>query len=126
MFILIYLTFKIKFKMRSLKIKSLKEGMVTAAEVKDRMGRTLLTSGQTITAQNLKTLKAWGIADVAIEDSAAPKKASQEVEEIEIKASPAIVKEQETLFKNSDRRHPAIAELYDVCLSRKVQMQLED
>ena len=42
--------------MKSLKIKSLRIGMVTVTEVKDRMGRTLLTSGQTITAQNLKTL----------------------------------------------------------------------
>jgi len=42
--------------MNSLKIKSLRIGMVTVTEVKDMMGRTLLTSGQTITAQNLKTL----------------------------------------------------------------------
>ena len=42
--------------MNSLKIKSSRIGMVTVAEVKDRMGRTLLTLGQTITAQNLKTL----------------------------------------------------------------------
>lgn len=112
--------------MKSLKIKSLKEGMVTGAEVKDRMGRILLTSGQTITAQNLKTLKAWGIVDVLIEDAETPGKVSQEVGELEVKASPAIVKEQETLFKYSDRRHPAIAELYDICLSRKVQLGLSD
>ena len=42
--------------MKSLKIKSLRIGMVTVTEVKDRTGRTLLTSGQTINAQNLKTL----------------------------------------------------------------------
>ena len=42
--------------MKSLKIKSLRISMVTVTEVKDGMGRTLLTSGQTITAQNLKTL----------------------------------------------------------------------
>ena len=50
--------------MKSLKTKSLRKGIVAATEVKDRMGRTLLPSGQTITAQNLKTLKAWGITDV--------------------------------------------------------------
>ena len=42
--------------MKSLKIKSLRISMVIVTEVKDRMGRTLLTLGQTITAQNLKTL----------------------------------------------------------------------
>jgi hypothetical protein len=112
--------------MKSLKIKSLKEGMVTAAEVKDRMGRTLLTSGQTITAQNMKTLKAWGVTDVSIEDSEIPKNVTKEQDDMDVKASPAIIKEQETLFKYSDKRHPAIAELYDVCLSRKVQLSLEE
>jgi hypothetical protein len=111
--------------MKSLKIKSLKEGMVTASEVKDRMGRILLTSGQAITAQNLKTLKAWGIVDVSIEESGAPKKASEKVAEMDVKASPAIIKEQETLFKLSDLRHPAMTELYSICLSRKVQQHLE-
>ena len=113
--------------MKSLKTKSLRKGMVTATEVKDRMGRTLLTSGQTITAQNLKTLKAWGITDVNIEDSRKPKQVSREVgERREIKASPAIIKEQEALFKYSDRRHPAVTELYNICLARKTQMHLED
>ena len=112
--------------MKSLKIKSLREGMVTATEVKDRMGRTLLTSGQTITEQNLKTLKAWGVTDVNIEDSRKPKKVSPEVgERREVKASPAIVKEQDALFKYADLRHPAIAELYNVCLARKIQARLE-
>ncbi len=112
--------------MKSIKIKSLKEGMVTAADVKDRMGRTILTVGQTVTAQNLKTLKTWGIVDISIEDSTMPKSDSQQEEVIDVVASPAIIKEQETLFKYSDRRHPVIVELYKVCLARKVQLQLED
>ncbi len=95
---------------------------MTATEIKDRMGRVVLNSGQVITAQNLKTLKAWGITDVNIEDSETPETVLPEVEEI--KASPAIIKEQEALFKYSDRRHPAVTELYDACLTRKVQMRL--
>jgi hypothetical protein len=112
--------------MKSIKIKLLQEGMVTASEVKDRLGRTLLTSGQTITANNLKTLKAWGITDVNIEDSNKSKDNLSAVDEVEVKASPVIIKEQEILFKYSDQRHPAVAELYSVCLSRKVQLSLED
>jgi len=113
--------------MKSLKTKSLRKGMVTATEVKDRMGRTLLTSGQTITAQNLKTLKAWGITDVNIEDSRKPKQVLRDAgERREIKVSPAIIKEQEALFKYADRRHPAVTELYNICLARKIQERLED
>jgi len=107
--------------MKPVKIKSLQEGMVTAAEVKDRTGRTLLAPGQTITAKNLKTLKSWGITDVNVEDSEMPEKVFSEEGKREVVASPAIIKEQETLFKYSDRRHPAVAELYNVCLARKGQ-----
>ncbi len=110
--------------MKSLKIKSIQEGMVTATDIKDRMGRILITSGKVITAQNLKTLKAWGVTDVHIEDSAMPEDSLQKTNEI--KASPHIIKEQEALFKFSDRRHPAVAELYDICLARKVQTGLDN
>lgn len=99
--------------------------MVTATEVKDRMGRTLLDSGQPITEKNLKTLKAWGVTEVNIESSEEPQKVLRK-EPATIEAPPAIIKEQDTLFKFTDRRHPAIAELYDVCLVRKVQMRQEN
>jgi hypothetical protein len=108
--------------MKSVKIKLLRKGMVTAAEVKDRMGRTLLDSGQLITEKNLKTLKAWGITEVNIESSEEPQRVLRK-EPATIEVPPAIIKEQDTLFKFTDRRHPAIAELYDVCLVRKVQMR---
>ena len=110
--------------MKSIKIKFIKEGMVTATEVKDRMGRTLLTEGQVITAQKLKTLKAWGVTDANIKDSKGSDEVVQEVDKII--ASPAIIKEQETLFKHTDRRHPAIAELYDICLARKVEIRQDN
>ncbi len=111
--------------MKSIKIKFVKKGMVTATEVKDRMGRTLLASDQPLTLQNLKTLKAWGITEINVKSPDEPKKNSKEGP-VTVKAPPEIIKEQETLFKYSDRRHPAVAELYDVCLARKVQMRQEE
>ena len=38
--------------MKLVKIKSISEGMVTAAEVKDRTGRTLLEKGKAITKKH--------------------------------------------------------------------------
>ena len=62
-----------------------------------------------------------------IEDSRKPKENSLEVgERREVKPPPAITKEQETLFNYSDRRHPAVVELYNVCLARKIQVSLDD
>ena len=52
--------------MNSVKIKLIREGMVTAMEVKDRTGRILLASGITITSKHLKVLKTWGITEINI------------------------------------------------------------
>jgi len=112
--------------MKSIKIKFVKKGMVTATEVKDRMGRTLLASDEPLTLQKLKTLKAWGITEINVKCLEKPKEALKEEVAMAVKASPEIIKEQETLFKYADRRHPAVAELYDVCLARKVQMRQEE
>ena len=112
--------------MKSIKIKFAKKGMVTATEVKDRMGRTILASGQSLTLQNLKTLKAWGITEINIKNSEGAESAPKEEEQVKLKAPPAIIKEQDNLFKYADRRHPAVAELYDVSLARKVEKRQEE
>lgn len=111
--------------MKTVKLKSLLAGMVTANEIKDRMGRVLLASDHTITEKNLKTLKAWGVTEVNIQSSNASQKDAPKQEETVLKASPAMTKKHDNLFKYTDRRHPAIAELYNVCLARKIQEQLD-
>jgi hypothetical protein len=112
--------------MKSIKIKFVKKGMVTATEVKDRMGRTLLASDEPLTLKNLRTLKAWGITEINVKSSEESENVSKEENPVTLKAPPEVIKEQEALFKYADRRHPAVSELYDVCLARKVQMRLEE
>ena len=112
--------------MKSIKIKFVKKGMVTATEVKDRMGRTLLASDEPLTLKNLKMLKAWGVTEINVKSIEETENITNEGNPVTLKAPPEVIKEQETLFKYADRRHPAIAELYDVCLSRKVQMMQEE
>jgi hypothetical protein len=112
--------------MKSIKIKFVKKGMVTATEVKDRMGRTLLASDEPLTVQKLKTLKAWGITEINVKTPDEPEEDSKVEGPVTVKAPPEIIKEQEILFKYADRRHPAVAELYEVCLARKVQMRQEE
>lgn len=112
--------------MKSIKIKFVKKGMVTATEVKDRMGRTLLASDEPLTLKNLRTLKAWGVTEINVKSPDDTGNNSKEENPVTVKAPPEVVEEQETLFKYTDRRHPAVAELYDVCLARKVQMRQEE
>ena len=93
--------------MNSVKIKLIREGMVTATEVKDRMGRILLTSGKTITSKHLKVFKTWGFY--------------AEKKEQKIQVKPSIIKEMDNLFQFADRRHPMVNEFYNLCLSRKAK-----
>ncbi len=102
--------------MKPVKIKLIREGMVTAKEVKDRMGRTLLTKGKTITAKHLKVFKTWGITEINI---MSPKNSSTTQDEKEVPVDAKVIKEIDELFKFTDRRHPIVSELYNLCLSRK-------
>lgn len=106
--------------MKSVKIKFIREGMVTGSEVKDRMGRTLLAKGKTITSKHLKVFKTWGITEINIR-SEKNSLATQDEQEKEISVDPKIIKETDELFKFTDRRHPIVSELYNLCLTRKAK-----
>ena len=110
--------------MKSVKIKLIREGMVTAKEVKDRMGRTLLSKGKTISAKHLKVFKAWGVAEVFIM-SPKDSSTSPEGKEKEISVDPKIAQGMDELFKFADLRHPIVKELYDLCLTRKAKSMNE-
>lgn len=110
--------------MVSLKLDELKEGMVLARDVKDRNGRVLLSSGQKIAEKHLKIFKAWGVTDVAVEGLREKKREEvvlsgnvdpQEVEKIK--------REMSALFRHADIRHPAIRELFNLCVARKLKPQ---
>ena len=106
--------------MNSVKIKLIREGMVTAMEVKDRTGRILLASGITITSKHLKVLKTWGITEINI---MSPKESSSGSGQSDksISVDPSIVKAMDELFQFADRRHPVVSEFYNLCLARKAK-----
>ncbi len=106
--------------MNSVKIKLIREGMVTATEVKDRTGRILLPSGKTLTSKHLKVLKTWGITEINIVSSkgTAP---GAEPSDKNMSVDPSIVKEMDKLVQFTDRRHPVVSEFYNLCLTRKAK-----
>ncbi len=111
--------------MKSVKIKSIREGMVTATEVKDRVGRILLASGITITEKHLKIFKTWGITEVKIKTVKRELPTSDDIESKKEVVDPLIIKELDQLFQFTDRRHPVMDELYSLCLSRKVKSRYD-
>lgn len=106
--------------MNSVKIKLIREGMVTATEVKDRTGRILLASGKTITSKHLKVLKTWGITEINIMSSKESPSGSEQIDK-NIPMDSSIIKEMDKLFQFTDRRHPVVSEFYNLCLTRKAK-----
>src|ERR1039457_4777918 len=96
-------------------------GMVLAADVHDRSGRLLLGSGAELTAKHIHVFRTWGIIEVKVEgideDSGGP--------QFPAEVSPEQVKEVEASvtvrFRHADLGHPAVKELYNLCVQQKVQ-----
>ncbi len=105
--------------MAKVRVKYLKLGMVLSSHARDPNGRLLLPAGEEITDKHIRTLKAWGIAEVDIEDN------KDEVGQLsgnKEKSVPNQVKEEvDELFRYSNRKHPAIKELVELCILRKTK-----
>ena len=107
--------------MTKLKIKSLKEGMVLADDIRDHNGMLILSQGQIITEKHLRTFKSWGITEIDIEGAVEEEDKAGPIEKNE-KNIPAEVKEKvDELFRYTDKQHPAIAELMELCKLRKIE-----
>ncbi len=68
--------------MGMISIDNLKPGMVLAADVTDRGGRTLLASGQEIAEKHMRIFKMWGVLEVNVQ--------GEEQEQLIAAAAPAI------------------------------------
>jgi hypothetical protein len=106
--------------MTKVKIRNLKEGMILADDVRDQNGMLILSQGKSISEKYLRTFKSWGITEINIEgtieedDKAGPEKNEENI--------PVEVKEKvDDLFRFTDKQHPAIAELMELSILRKME-----
>ncbi|PIQ95450.1 MAG: hypothetical protein COV67_14790 [Nitrospinae bacterium CG11_big_fil_rev_8_21_14_0_20_56_8] len=107
--------------MANVKLKDLKEGMFVSKDVKDRTGRVVVTAGTRMNSKHLKIFKSWGIISVEVEDkSYSGLGAGNEMDGTEGIPEP-VIREMSALFKYTDKRHPAIRELFNICLNRKLK-----
>jgi hypothetical protein len=111
--------------MVKVRIKNLKVGMVLASHAKDPNGRLLLPAGEKITDKHIRTFMAWGITEVDIEgnidDARKDKPAVDRTETF----SQQLIEEVDELFRYSNRKHPAIKELVELCKLRKMKSRQE-
>lgn len=112
--------------MVKLKMAELKPGMVLSQDVKDLNGRILLSSGNRLSEKHIKIFKTWGVTEVAIEGADEPVKGGEKPlsGNVDEKAIEKIRQEMNSLFRHTDIRHPAIRELFNLCVTRKLADQV--
>ncbi|MFQ5481499.1 MAG: hypothetical protein ACE5ER_01970 [Nitrospinaceae bacterium] len=95
--------------------------MLLSKEVIDRNGRVLLAGGNELNQKHLKVFKAWGIADLTVEEPAgqeAPAAAASEKAPVNPKER-SLEQQVKRLFHFTDLRHPAVRELFEFVFNRK-------
>lgn len=109
--------------MKNVKLEEVEPGMVLARDVKGRFGRGLLMAGNMVTEKHIKIFRSWGITEVIIEKEPGggrPEfKKSHEDHEGNARQEAQLQK----LFKFNDGKHPAVRELFQVALKRKIKIQ---
>ena len=108
--------------MLSVKLKDIRPGMVPAQDVKDRTGRVLIVAGNEITLKHIKVLKAWGVPEIKVREDA-DRDMHRVVAEKKTQVPDKVGREMLELFRYTDRRHPAIRELFTLCSLRKANQQ---
>lgn len=106
--------------MKNVKLEEVEPGMILARDVKGRFGRGLLLTGNMVTEKHIRIFKSWGITEIIIEkklDSGIDElQKSPEVHESHVRQEAELQK----LFKFNDGKHPAVRELFQVALKRKI------
>ncbi len=111
--------------MAIVRLKDLKPGMVLASHAMDPNGRLLLTVGEVITDKHIRTFKAWGISELDIKDSEEENTVVVDgAQDVKAEQVPTQVSEEvDELFRYTNRQHPAMKELIELCVLRKMESQ---
>ncbi len=97
--------------MHKLRLDQLQPGMKLALDVVNFSGQVLLYKGNPLQSKDIKNFKAWGILEVAVEDSSVDSAAPLENSKIDAKLLAEAQSEVSTLFRYSNLSHPVISEL---------------
>ncbi len=101
--------------MGTIRVTSLKPGMILAEDVKDVRGRLLLAGGRPVGAEHIRIFKIWGIPQVEIKGAAGAKE-----KEAAIPIDPRVIERlnaaAEKIFRHTDRKHPAVNEMFNLAI----------
>lgn len=97
-----------------MRLEDLKPGMRLAKDIFDPNGNILMRAGAPVTDRLIRAFKSWGIGEAAIQSD--PDGTDEPARD------PSVAAEVRTLldtqFSLSNRDHPVVQALYDLCLDR--------
>ena len=102
-------------------ITALKEGMVLAEDVRDRNGRFLAACATALTGKHIRILKMWGVVEANIQGVTKEEVEQQLIEDIDSATMEAAEKLTQDRFALNDIDHPAVRELYRLCVERRAR-----
>ncbi|QPJ65596.1 MAG: hypothetical protein G3M78_09400 [Candidatus Nitrohelix vancouverensis] len=110
--------------MGSLRIEEILPGMVASQDVKNRVGRVIMTAGSVITEKQIKTFKSWGVTSVDVQDAESEPVADAEpADALKMESnSDDLKKEMMQLFRFTNPRNPVVRELFKLCVDRKMKL----
>ena len=93
-------------------------GMVLVARVTDRKGRLLIPAGNDLSEKNLECLPMWGVTHIEVEgdDSVRQTEGTEASEPWAVSLAEEAVDDH---FQLTDRTHPFMKELAEVCVQRR-------
>jgi hypothetical protein len=107
--------------MGTLHIDSISEGMILATDIHDRSGRLLLNEGAVLSQRHIRMLMTWGVSEADIAGIDSQEGDSAITDEIDPEKLRNAEVELRPLFRNVNLAHPAMVELFRLCLARKAQ-----
>ena len=100
-------------------VNQLKEGMVSAKEVRDINGRLLLGAGIEIKANHINVFKKWGVAEVGVDgQNNSPEVAETDIDPELFERASENVKD---VFQHVDLSHPFIKELFRLSVLHRIK-----
>ena len=103
-----------------LNLNDIKEGMVLAADIKNKHGNILIKEGNTLTAKHVQLMKAWGVTEADVVGFDRDQVEKQEMHALSPDAIEAVEKELRAVFPPVDH-HPIMAEIYRI--ARKLRLR---
>jgi hypothetical protein len=110
--------------MTRLRIDELNPGMVVAGDVCDRSGRLLLSAGSPLHERHLAVFRSWGVCTVEVASPGEPREDPPEPVTLDPELRAEVEQSVARRFHHTDRKHPAIGTLFELCVQRLARKQM--